>query len=172
MMISLAFAGPTMRMKRVVDATPRGTPRSTSGIQSWACEAAKRKSKASASPHPPPTACPLIMAMVACSRFSTALVTRSKSRRNWLLFSLKRRRRSSSVLARACGASAPAENTGGAPVRITTRGGIVAQLGESGPQVDEHGIAERVAPVGPIEGEGDDGAIPLDGDVVAHERAA
>src|SRR6267378_2083852 len=39
MMISLARAGPTKRMKRVVEATPRGTPRSTSGIQSCASAA-------------------------------------------------------------------------------------------------------------------------------------
>src|SRR5712692_6769185 len=121
MMISLARAGPTKRMKRVVEATPSGTPRSTSGIQNWASAAAKRKSHARVSPHPPPTACPLTMQMVACSRFSSAVWARSKSRRNWVFFSVKRRRRSSSVLALACGASAPAEKTGGAPVTITTR---------------------------------------------------
>src|SRR5438128_626151 len=47
MMISFARAGPTRRTNRVVDATPRGTPRSTSGIQSCASAAAQRKSQAS-----------------------------------------------------------------------------------------------------------------------------
>src|SRR6266851_1079255 len=121
MMISLARACPTKRMKRVVEATPSGTPRSTSGIQNWASAAAKRKSQARVKPQPPPTAWPLTMQMVACSRLSRAVWARSKSRRNWDFFSVKRRRRSSSVLARAWGASAPAEKTGGAPVTITTR---------------------------------------------------
>src|SRR5712692_1799681 len=121
MMISFARAGPTSRTNRVVEATPSRTPRSTSGIQNWASAAAKRKSHARVSPHPPPTACPLTMQTVACSRFSRAVWARSKSRRNCVFFSVKRRRRSSSVLARACGASAPAEKTGGAPVTITTR---------------------------------------------------
>src|SRR5207245_924912 len=56
MMISFARAGPTSRTKRVVDATPSGTPRSTSGIQNSASAAAHRKSQASVSPQPPPTA--------------------------------------------------------------------------------------------------------------------
>src|SRR2546428_6669971 len=42
MMISLARAGPTRRTKRVVEATPSGTPRSTSGIQNSASSAAQR----------------------------------------------------------------------------------------------------------------------------------
>src|SRR2546430_316244 len=47
MMISLARAGPTRRTTRVVEATPSGTPRSTSGIQNSASVAAQRKSHAS-----------------------------------------------------------------------------------------------------------------------------
>src|SRR5215470_1718102 len=121
MMISLARAGPTSRTKRVVLATPSGTPRSTSGIQNWASAAAKRKSQASASPQPPPTAWPLTAAIVACSRPSSIVLTRSKSRRNWLLRERNSRRRSSGVVALAWPASAPAENTGGAPVTTTTR---------------------------------------------------
>src|SRR5512144_221662 len=121
MMISLARAGPTIRTKRVVVPTPSGTPRSTSGIQNWASAAAMRKSQARARPHPPPTACPFTAAMVACSRFSSVVLARSKSRRNWLLRERKSRRRSSGVAALAWAASAPAEKTGGAPVTITTR---------------------------------------------------
>src|SRR5205809_729501 len=85
MMISLARAGPTMRTKRVADATPSGTPRSTSGIQSWASAAAIRKSQASVRPQPPPTAWPLIAQMVVCSRPSRTVLARSNRRRNWLL---------------------------------------------------------------------------------------
>src|SRR5712664_585247 len=121
MMISFARAGPTRRTNRVVDATPRGTPRSTSGIQSCASAAAQRKSHASVRPHPPPTAWPLIMAIVACSRFSSIVLARSKSRRNWLFRWPKAPRRSSKDMADLSLASAPAENTGGAPVTITTR---------------------------------------------------
>src|SRR5947207_3030012 len=58
MMISFARAGPTRRTKRVVVATPSGTPSSTSGIQNWASLAAQRKSQASARPPPPPIAWP------------------------------------------------------------------------------------------------------------------
>src|SRR5207249_11749069 len=43
----------------------------SSGIQSCASAAAQRKSQASVRPHPPPTAWPLIMAIVTCSRFSS-----------------------------------------------------------------------------------------------------
>src|SRR5690242_7322793 len=121
MMISFARAGPTMRTKRVVVPTPRGTPRSTSGIQNWASAAAIRKSQARARPHPPPTAWPFTAAMVACSRFSRTVLARSKRRRNWLLRERKSRRRSSGVAALAWPASAPAEKTGGAPVTTTTR---------------------------------------------------
>src|SRR5438309_1904153 len=53
MMISFARAGPTSRTKRVVDATPSGTPRSTSGIQNSASAAAQRKSQARLSPQAP-----------------------------------------------------------------------------------------------------------------------
>jgi len=101
MMISLARAGPTIRTKRVVVPTPSGTPRSTSGIQNWASAAAMRKSQASARPQPPPTACPFTAAMVACSRLSSMVLARSKSRRNWLLRERKSRRRSSGVAALA-----------------------------------------------------------------------
>src|SRR5438128_1579367 len=121
MMISFARAGPTRRTKRVVDATPSGTPRSTSGIQSCASAAAQRKSQASVRPHPPPTAWPLIMAIVACSRFSSMVLARSKSRRNWLFRWPKAARRSSADMPDLRPASAPAENTGGAPVTMTTR---------------------------------------------------
>src|SRR6266851_1762728 len=113
MMISFARAGPTRRTNRVVDATPRGTPRSTSGIQSCASAAAQRKSQASVRPHPPPTAWPLIMAII--------VLARSKSRRNWLFRWPKASRRSSGDMADLRRASAPAENTGGAPVTMTTR---------------------------------------------------
>src|SRR5437870_12014564 len=121
MMISLARAGPTRRTKRVVEATPSGTPRSTSGIQNSASVAAQRKSHASVSPQPPPIACPLIIAIVGCSRFSSSVFARSKRRRNWLFRCANARRRSSGVIFELSGASAPAEKTGGAPVTITTR---------------------------------------------------
>src|SRR2546422_6919049 len=117
MMISFARAGPTRRTNRVVDATPRGTPRSTSGIQSCASAAAQRKSQASVRPHPPPTAWPLIMAIVVCSRVSSIVLARSKSRRNWLFRWPKAARRSSADMADLRPASAPAENTGGAAGR-------------------------------------------------------
>src|SRR5262245_39232688 len=121
MMISFARAGPTRRTKRVVDATPSGTPRSTSGIHSCASAAAQRKSHASVSPQPPPTAWPLIAAIVACSSPSSSVLTRSKSRRNWLLRWPNAARRSSADIPDLSPASAPAENTGGAPVTMTTR---------------------------------------------------
>src|SRR5262249_33853535 len=121
MMISFARAGPTRRTKRVVDATPSGTPRSTSGIHSCASAAAQRKSHASVSPQPPPTAWPLIAANVACSRPSSSVLARSNSRRNWLLRWPKAARRSSADIPDLSPASAPAENTGGAPVTMTTR---------------------------------------------------
>src|SRR5918996_1740033 len=121
MMISLARAGPTSRTKRVAEATPSGTPRSTSGIQSWASAAAMRKSQASVRPQPPPTAWPLMAAMVVCSRFSSTVLARSKSRRNWLLRPANARRRSSADMLLLSPASAPAEKTGGAPVTMTTR---------------------------------------------------
>src|SRR5947207_12137967 len=121
MMISFARAGPTRRTKRVVVATPSGTPSSTSGIQNWASLAAQRKSQASASPQPPPIAWPLSAASVTCSRFSSRVLARSKRRRNWLFRSPNARRRSSGDIFALRGASAPAETTGGAPVTITTR---------------------------------------------------
>src|SRR5215470_9210157 len=121
MMISFARAGPTRRTKRVVDATPSGTPRSTSGIQSCASAAAQRKSHAKVRPQPPPTAWPLIIAIVACSRPSSSVLARSKSRRNWLLRWPNTWRRSSADIDDLSPASAPAENTGGAPVTMTTR---------------------------------------------------
>src|SRR6266850_413199 len=77
MMISLARAGPTIRTKRVVEATPSGTPRSTSGIQSCASAAAMRKSHASVRPQPPPTAWPLMAQIVVCSRPSSTVLARS-----------------------------------------------------------------------------------------------
>src|SRR5438552_8428594 len=119
-MISFATAGPTSRTKRVVDATPSGTPRSTSGIHISASAAAHRKSHASVSPQPPPTAWPLIIAIVICSRFSSTVFARSKSRRNWLFRPVKIFRRSSGDILELIGASAPAEKIGGAPVTITT----------------------------------------------------
>src|SRR2546430_5937631 len=121
MMISLARAGPTRRTKRVVEATPSGTPRSTSGIQNSASAAAQRKSHASVSPQPPPIAWPLIIAGVACSRPSSSVFARSKGRRNWPCRRANARRRSSAVIFELSGASAPAQKTGGAPVTITTR---------------------------------------------------
>src|SRR5918996_584862 len=121
MMISLARAGPTSRTKRVAEATPSGTPRSTSGIQSWASAAAMRKSQARVSPQPPPTAWPLMAAMVVCSRLSSTALARSKSRRNWLLRDPMAARRSSGDMLLLSPASAPAEKTGGAPVTMTTR---------------------------------------------------
>ena len=121
MMISFARAGPTSRTKRVVDATPSGTPRSTSGIQNSASAAAQRKSQARLSPQPPPTACPLIRAIVACSRLSRSVVARSKRRRNCVSLWRNARRRSSGDIVERSGASAPAEKTGGAPVTTTTR---------------------------------------------------
>src|ERR1051326_5426874 len=119
-MISFATAGPTRRTKRVVDATPSGTPRSTSGIHICASAAAHRKSHASVSPQPPPTAWPLSIAIVICSRFSSTVFARSKRRRNWLLRPEKILRRSSADIFELIGASAPAEKTGGAPVTMTT----------------------------------------------------
>src|SRR6266853_2219731 len=121
MMISFARAGPMRRTKRVVEATPSGTPRSTSGIQSCASAAAHRKSQASVRPQPPPTTWPLIIAIVACSRPSSIVLARSNSRRNWLLRWPNAWRRSSSDIVDLSPASAPAENTGGAPVTMTTR---------------------------------------------------
>ena len=120
-MISFAMAGPTRRTNRVVDATPSGTPRSTSGIHSSASAAAHRKSHASVRPHPPPTAWPLIIAIVICSRFSSTVFARSKSRRNWVFRPMKTFRRSSGDILELIGASAPAEKIGGAPVTMTTR---------------------------------------------------
>src|SRR5262245_57713004 len=121
MMISLARAGPTSRTKRVVDATPSGTPRSTSGIQSWASAPASLSRQAGVSPQPPPPAWPLMAAIVVCSRFSSSVLARSNRRRNWLLRPAKAWRFSSSDIELLSPASAPAENTGGAPVTITTR---------------------------------------------------
>src|ERR671937_794587 len=102
-MISLATAGPTSRTKRVVDATPSGTPRSTSGIHSCASAAAMRKSHASVSPQPPPTAWPLM-----------------------------------------------------------------AQFGEGGAQLGQHGITEGIAALGTVERDGGDEAVAGEGDVVRH----
>src|SRR5438477_271262 len=120
-MISLARAGPTRRTNRVVDATPSGTPRSTSGIQNCASAAASLKSQASVSPQPPPTAWPLTAAIVICSRPSSVVLTRSKSRRNCDLRAAIAWRRSSADMLLLSAASAPAEKTGGAPVTITRR---------------------------------------------------
>src|SRR5262245_6307389 len=131
MMISLARAGPTSRTKRVVDATPSGTPRSTSGIHSIASAAAHRKSQARTSPKPPPMAWPLIIAIVACSRFSSRVVTRSKRRRNWLRVERKTRRRSSADIELLTAECAPAEKTGGAPVTITTRDAVSSRSVEN-----------------------------------------
>src|SRR5881409_1234525 len=66
-MISLAHAGPTSRTKRVVEATPRGTPRSTSGIQNCASAAATRKSQARVKPQPPPMAWPFTAQITICA---------------------------------------------------------------------------------------------------------
>src|SRR2546427_690109 len=149
MMISFARAGPTRRTNRVVDATPRGTPRSTSGIQSCASAAAQRKSQASVRPHPPPTAWPLIMAIVVCSRVSSIVLARSKSRRNWLFRWPKAARRSSADMADLRAASGarlceePERRLRGPEAREKRRGRRAEMarrdLGEKGAEVRRHG---------------------------------
>src|SRR5262245_36481696 len=48
---------------------------------------------------------------------------------------------------------------------------VVAQLGECRREIDEHGIAQRVAALGAIERDGGDDAIAREGDVVSHAQA-
>src|SRR5439155_14151380 len=72
-------------------------------------------------PQPPPTAWPLTAQRVICSRPSSVVLTRSKSRRNCDLRVAIAWRRSSADIELLSLASAPAEKTGGAPVTITKR---------------------------------------------------
>src|SRR5204863_393142 len=153
MMISFARAGPTRRTKRVVVATPSGTPSSTSGIQNWASLAAQRKSQASASPQPPPIAWPLSAASVTCSRFSSRVLARSKRRRNWLFRSPNARRRSSGDIFALRGASAAAahgpsqrQHRG----RVAVVGAAVAILRDGAPELrhgEHHDVGHPVAQV-------------------------
>src|SRR5256885_1973981 len=163
--------GPTRRTKRVVDARPSGTPRSTSGIQNCASAAAIRKSQASVSPQPPPTAWPLMAQRVICSRPSSVVLTRSKSRRNCDLRVAIAWRRSSADIELFSLASAPAEkDRRRARDDHQAHGGVVAQLAEGATQVGQHGVAQRVAAIGTIQGHRGHGAVAVEADVVAHAR--
>ena len=66
-------------------------------------------------------------------------------------------------------ASAPAEKTGGAPVTMTTRVlGSSRSSAEGGAQLGQHRVAQRVAPVGAVQGDGGDEAVAREEDVFTH----
>src|SRR6266566_4039867 len=48
-------------------------------------------------------------------------------------------------------------------------GGVVSQLGERRPELGQHRVAQRVAPVGMIQRDGRDRALTREGDAVAHD---
>src|SRR5919106_1988121 len=74
-MRSLARAGPTSLGRRWVPPAPGMMPRSISGCPIRASSAANRKSAHMASSHAPPSAYPVMAAMVTTGRSSTALKT-------------------------------------------------------------------------------------------------
>src|SRR3989441_64273 len=49
-------------------------------------------------------------------------------------------------------------------------GGVVAQLAEGATQVGQHGVAQRLAAIGTIQGHRGHGAVAVEADVVAHAR--
>src|SRR2546427_9130088 len=170
-MISLARAGPTRRTKRVVDATPSGTPRSTSGIQNCASAAAIRKSQASVSPQPPPTAWPLMAhegdLLEALERRVDALEEPAELRvaRGHRVAPLLGRHRAPQL-----GVGAGRKDRRRARDDHQAHGGVVAQLAEGAAKLGQHGVAQRVAAIGTIQGHRGHGAVAVEADVVAHAR--
>src|SRR5439155_29381 len=49
-------------------------------------------------------------------------------------------------------------------------GGVVAQLAEGAAKLGQHGVAQRVAAIGTIQGHRGHGAVAVEADVVAHAR--
>ncbi len=47
------------------------------------------------------------------------------------------------------------------------RAGIITQRGEGGRQLGQHGVAERVPPLGAVQGYSGEGTLPSEGDVGA-----